>query len=413
MKRLILNDRGMAMVTALIIMLFVIPLVGTFLTRAINEHEANVKDRQIKTARVLANNVLVDFMRQFSQDHYDGHYDSTSLARCEAFYSVGYSTVSIEADTNRHTVFLRALGKYGQDSSNPKFTKKITGLIQFISDLTRFGSMINGAFTITGSNVIYTGGMYTNGAMTISGSNVTFNGGAVISNGNHTGSGTTTHNADVYYLGSCSGGTYNGARYSYVPDVDWPTINTTYYSQRYHYRTTANQTWNFSVVGGSGTFNVVGTTTVVTIPASGAILFTENNNLTVYGTVRGRVIIVCSGTLGSTTQGCITVSGNLRYANGTNLASAQDSLALMAKNRITFTAPNIVVNGIYFVEQAGTTQLQGTSSGTGSFSLYGVRCSGLSSYYSSALFQYDPNLVQFPPPGLPEKPFLVMWRVEG
>jgi hypothetical protein len=271
--------------------------------------------------------------------------------------------------------------------------------------------MINGTFDISGNNVTYNSPMWYNGALTISGSNVTFNMGPVVSVGNHTGNGSTVRNCDVYYSGTCSGGTFNGTNYNYTPPVQWPTINTVYYSQRYHYRTTTTRELAFSVVSGSGTFSVVGTTIVVVYPqTTGAIIFAENCNLTIRGTVRGRVTIVSSGTAGSTTQGCVTVSQNFRYANGLNVASAQDSIAVIAKNKITFTANNQVVNGLYFVEQ-GTTNLSGT--GTGSFTLTGVRCSGLSSSYSPITYTYDANLMRFPPPGLPEKPVLVMWRVEG
>jgi hypothetical protein len=410
------NQRGMAFVTVLILMVFLIPIVSTFVDRALTHNILNTKERQSKTARVLSNNVLVDYMRQFSQDHYDGHYDAAALARAQVFYDVGFSSVSITPDSDNHTLFIRAYGQYGADASAPKTTKSLSGLIQFVSDLTRFGTMINSAFTISAANVNYSGGMWFNGNLSITGANVTFNGGPIISVGNHTGVASTVRNCDVYYLGSATGGTFNGTKYSWVPDVNWPTINTTYYSQRYHYRTTAAQTWVFSAPGGAGQFAVVGTTIVVPIPASGAILFAENCNLTIRGTVRGRVIVVASGAAGSATQGRVTVDDNLVYANGTNSASAQDSLAVMAKNQITFTktAADLTVNGIFFVEQAGSNiTLTGSSGRT--FNLHGVRCSGISispsnSFSSARNLIYDPNLVKYPPPGLPEKPVLVSWR---
>lgn len=413
---LLADRRGMAMVTVLILMVFLLPIVSTFLKRALTHNILNTKDRQNKTARVLSNNVLVDFMRQFSQDHYDGHYDATALARAESFYDVGYSSVSLIADADNHSLFVRAIGKYGKNSSDPAFTKNLTGLIQFVSDLTRFGTMINSAFTISGDNVNYTGGMWFNGNLNVTGANVTFNGGPIISVGNHTGNGSTVRNCDVYYQGTASGGTFNGTNYNWVPDVSWPTINTAYYQQHYHYKTNAAQTWLFSVVGGIGQFAVVGTTVVVQIPPTGAILFAENCNLTVRGTVRGRIVIVASGAAGSATQGRVTVDNNLVYANGTNSASIEDSLAVMAKNQIIFTrtAADLTVNGIYFVEQAGS-NITLTGSAGRTFNLFGVRCSGISlspanSFSTARNLIYDPNLVKYPPPGLPEKPVLVSWR---
>ncbi|MBI4395927.1 MAG: hypothetical protein HY548_02445 [Elusimicrobia bacterium] len=413
------NSRGMAFVSVLILMVFLVPIVSVFMKRAITQSDLNTKERQIKTARALSNNVLVDFMRQFSQDHYDGHYDAAALARAEVFYDVGYSTVTVQADPDNHTLFIRALGKYGSNSANPNSIKRLAGLIQFVSDLTRFGTMINGPFGISAGNVTYTGGLWFNGALNITGGNVTFNGGPVISNGNHTGVGSTVRNCDVYYQGTASGGTFNGARYNFVPPVQWPTINTAYYSLHYNHMTASDQTWQFNVVGGSGTFSVVSSTVVVTIPPTGAILFAQNCNLTLRGTVQGRVTIVCSGTAGSPSQGNVTIDDNFVYANGTNSASARDSIAVMATNRITFsrTGADLTVNGIYFVEQ-GTLNISLSGSAGRVFNLNGVRCSGISinpgnSFSGGRNLTYDPNLALYPPPGLPEKPVLVMWQLEG
>ena len=115
------DKRGMALVTALVIMLFLLPVTLTFLNLAVSHHRATTHDRQLRQARSLAVNALVDIMRQFSQSYYENRYASDYLARGQSFYNVGFTSVTMHADPSGHFLYARATGKYGQDPNHPLF----------------------------------------------------------------------------------------------------------------------------------------------------------------------------------------------------------------------------------------------------------------------------------------------------
>ncbi|MDE2290883.1 MAG: hypothetical protein KGL53_02265, partial [Elusimicrobia bacterium] len=184
---------------ALIVLLVALP-TGVYLYQYIQTAmKGAVAERHQKVATQLANDALTDYFRQFSQDAYKGHYDTASLSRPESFYSAGFSTATFIADDAHHSLYIRAEGGYGTAAA-PKTLRVLEALIAFQSDLVRFGTMFNGAATISASNVTYDGGFYANGNLSITGSNVTFEGGPVVVNGNI--SGTTTIDGDVFYTGS-------------------------------------------------------------------------------------------------------------------------------------------------------------------------------------------------------------------
>ncbi len=388
----------------------VVPMLATFTALTIQTIKSVQAEKRQKSADELANNALTDYMRQFSQSYYTDHYDPSNLNRPESFYSVGFTSVAFISDSVNHTLFIQAKGKYGQSSAKPLSEQVLTALIQFFSDVTRFGTMINGPFTISASNVGYNGGVWINGSLSITGSNVRFNGGPLIVNGNVTGGSGAILDGDLYYSGSSVGSlSVLGNKYNFVPQLQWPKLDFTYYNAHYNYKTTTAQTIVFN---SNGTFSVVGGPTI-TIPAAGAIIYGENCNLTIRGTVGGRVTVVAGGAVGSGSQGNITVSNNLLYADGSDSASAANSLSVLATNVISFTkyGSNMTVHGVFFTE---TSNFRIWGDVAYQFRLYGTRSSGMT-FYSNAFaggrfVNYDANLQIYPAPGLPERPMLVNWN---
>lgn len=404
------SESGMALVTALIIMLFLLPVTVTFLNLAVSHHKATTQDRQIKQARSIANNVLVDLMRQFSQSYYENRYESDYIARGESFYKVGFSSVAMRADSSKHFLYVEAMGKYGKNPSSPLFQKRLRAVIQFISPWTDFGTMINSNFTTSAGNVNYYGKFWINGNYTITGSNVRFYGGPVYVSGNVSGNASVIIDGDLYYGGGSAGAvTVTGTKYNFMPQMTYPAVNTSYYASHYNYKLTSDSTIVFN---SNGTFTVVGSTTMA-VPSDGLIIYAQNSNLTLRGTVRGRATIVASGT---GTKGVITVNDNLVYANGTNSASEDDSLAVVATNKIVFskTGSDLTVNGVFNVSSSNDMELSGSSGRF--FRFYGSRNKGMTispstSFSGGRILEYDTNLNRFPPPGLPEKPYLVTWHM--
>jgi len=405
-----LNNKGIALTTVILFTIVILPVVVTFTQLSMQTVKNVQAEKRQKSASELANNAIVDYMRQFSQSYYEDHYDFDSLNRPEVFYGVGFSSISFISDAVRHSLYIQAKGKYGQRASNPLSQKTLDALIQFFSDMTRFGTMINGPFGISASNVTYNGAMWINGSLSITGSNIVFQGGPLIVNGNIVGGSGATVNGDLYYSGTSAGNiTVLGNRYNFIPQLQWPKLNFTYYNAHYNYKTTVARTIVFN---SNGTFSVIGGPTI-TIPATGAIIYGENCNLNLRGSVNGRATVVAGGAAGSFTQGNITIDDNLTYVSGNN-ASAQNSLSVLAKNTINFVkyGGNLTVTAILFTETSnfrlwGNTNYQ--------FRLYGTRSSGMTFYgncfAAGRLLNYDPNLQIYPPPGLPERPMLVNWNV--
>ncbi|MHB9156064.1 MAG: hypothetical protein ACYC5N_10330 [Endomicrobiales bacterium] len=401
------GQSGIALVTVLMVLLFLLPVTMTFLSLATNHFQSATKEREINAARSIANNVVVDLMRQFSQTYYENRYDSDYITRGESFYRVGFSTVTLIADSNNHYLYAVALGKYGKDPAHPLFQKRLHAVVKFISPWTDFGTMINSNFTTSASGVDYSGKFWVNGNYSVTGDNVRFFGGPVFVSGNVAGNSSVVIDGDLYYGGGSAGNvTVLGSKYNFIPGLTFPTVNTSYYAAHYNRKITANSTVVFN---GNGTFTIVGSETVA-IQSGGFILYAENCNLTLRGTVSGRVTVVASGT---GTKGCIIVNNNLVYANGANNASANDSLAVVASNKITFQKPagNMTVCGVYQVASSNEFSLTGTNGGN--FALIGTRNKPIiMSITCTTDITYDPNLNSFPPPGLPEKPHLVTWHMK-
>ncbi|MBI5245254.1 MAG: hypothetical protein HY922_16450 [Elusimicrobia bacterium] len=399
---------------ALMLLLVSLPVGIYFYKYASQLIKSTMAERRQKTAAEIANSALTDYFRQFSQDPYNGHYDTDSLSRPETFYSAGYSTVTFIPDQVNRTLYLKAKGVYGTPS-RPLTTKILEALVQFSSDLVQYGTMVNGAFTVSASNVTYLGGFYTNGNLSVTGANVRFNGGPVVVNGNLSGAATVVIDGDLFYSGTSAGSvTVLGNKYNYIPAVAWPALNFQYYDAHYTYKTTTAQT---IVLNSTGTFTVVGGATYA-IPANGAIIYGENTNLTVRGIVSGRVSVVAgASSTGNCSSGTgkITVSDNLYYVGASSIAASPTaSFAALARNCVRFskTGANLLVAGTYFVEQ-GTTNMQLSGSTGMKFWLYGVRTQGISvSGFTGGIYlTYDVNLRSYQPPGLPEKALLVDWNL--
>jgi hypothetical protein len=398
---------------ALVILLVAIPTGIYFCSYVHTILKSAMAERRQRTATQMANSAVTDYFRQFSQDAYNGHYDIDTLSRPESFYANGFSTVTFIPDSVNRTLYVQAKGVYGTPD-RPLTTKVLEALVQFSSDLVQYGTMVNGAFTVSASNVTYDGGFYTNGNLSVTGSNVRFNGGPVVVRGNLSGAASVVIDGDLYYSGTSAGSvTVTGNRFNYIPAVNWPTLNFAYYDAHYTYKTTVDRTIVFN---STGTFTVVGVGTYA-IPPQGAIIYAENRNLTVKGIVSGRVTVVAgSSSVGncSSSTGKITMSDDLYYVGASSIAaSGNASFAALARNCITFskTGSDLLVTGVYFVEQ-GTTNMQCSGSSGRRFLLYGVRTQGITlSGFSSVSLNYDSSLRSFPPPGLPEKALLVNWNL--
>ncbi len=414
------KQKGSVLIYVVILLVVGIMLTTTIFIRNLNQYRTALLDKKITTASHFANSAVTDIMRQFSQTQYGDHYSALALDRSASSLGTGYSEASITPNETEHTLYINATGKYGKDVNNPDNTQRLTAVIKFLSDITSFGTYINNSFTTSGGDVDYNGKFWINGDYRITGSNVVFNGGPVFVNGDISeGAGVNPIiNGDLYYAGSKSGNiVVNGNTYNYCPMTEFPVLDTDYYEAHYHYKyTSSDHTGNSdtSYSGGSYdfvqlTFNSNGTFTVAggpteTIPSNGCIIYGENCNIRVTGTIHGRVTVVAKR---------IKIRNDILYANGTNNASADDSFAALATDRMYFisTSGTMDIHGAFFLAD-DSENFQGDTTSSRDLNLYGTRNNGLTSDFGDVVFENDPYLDKFPPPGLPEKAYIVSWNLK-
>ncbi|GEM_PF-1701159 len=420
---------GMGLVMVILLSLFLLP---TFVYLSWNAGAAlrhSMRERQQSEAAALASQAMIDYMRQFSQDYFSGHYDAASLDRNRSLYEAGFTEVDYEAYPAAHALYVEARGKYGKDPDAPLAGRRLSAAVQFISDLTDYGTLINGAFTISADNVTYYGKWWITGNLSITGDNVRFAGGPLIVGGNLSVSGSNVRvDGDLYYGGSLSGSpAVDGTAYNFYPsDMIYPEMREEYYEANYAYRISgSDRTLQFNAHPSSSTFSIIGTTITVPVVESGMIVLGDNVNLTVYGTVRGRVTVATtntSGSKGKITVGQSSADSDLFYydplTGGTTTSAALgSSMALVASNGITLTGKtsgtdqDLTVCAVIFNRSSANISASGGSSKR--LYIYGTRNKPIttSGFGGGTTMTYDTGLNTNPPPGLPERPVLVTWHM--
>ncbi|MFH1283674.1 MAG: hypothetical protein ABII27_08425 [bacterium] len=439
--------RGSAIMAVSLILGFLLPVMLIFIYLAPIYLKSGSADAQIKSASSLSKNMMIDIMRQLSQGYYHDHYDPDFLDREEVFYKYGFSDGEVVADEQNHTLNITAKGKFGKQTEHPLYQKTVHFTVQFISPWVQYGNFMYGGLTISAVNITYGGPVYV-GQLTITNTsnNNTWVGGPVITNTIQCDGSNQVMQCDLYCSNGMTGTipvTVQGTVYNYIPDVDYPRISSSYYRDHCN-----KLIVNDSII----TFNADGTYTVqeispvslntYMIPANGLVMYAADCNLTITGTLNGRATIVAYDEDGLGTDGKISVLRNLVYAHGISgdgkyHASANDSLAVIAHRELRFEFPDPPPNtysvcGFYFF--SGDAVVDGPNgspqyTNKNTFFLYGTRnCgSGPAGWYGSPSsiynasghydigfdrnFIFDEFLKEYPPPNLPEKPYIVSFDI--
>ncbi|MFH1283769.1 MAG: hypothetical protein ABII27_08910 [bacterium] len=419
------GNRGVAILIIMITLFLLIPTMLFVLNIVRQNNIIAAKDRQLNTTNNLANNMIIDIMGLLAQSQYDYHYDPSSLNWDDLSYKWGFSSMNVIPDLVNHTLFIEAKGRYGKAKDHALFEKTLYAVVQFDSPWTKFASMFPNGITTNIPSIIYDGPLYSKGDAIFTGTNLLFTIGPVIVDGNFFGRPSLTVDCDLYCSGNLAGGfKCNGTIYNFAPVVEIPEIDDTFYDM-YSNLELFNGGYDivFSVdpVSGDGRFSVNGGS-FVTIPSSGYIIYGKKSTITVTGTVHGRVTIVATKA-GTAARGFIHVLGDLVYANGTLNASYDDSIALIAENKLYMykIVANNTVCGILISQTTDGIILQPPSHPSsypfantcGTHIISGTRNeiikNGLDTTKVTCTDAFDENLIKYPPPGLPEKPRLVTW----
>lgn len=467
------KNNGSAMVVVLMLSVILVPVSIMLLSTMRTYHRSSFKEGQIKTATDLANNAIVDVMRQLSQAYYQDHYDPDFLDREESFYKNGFSDCTIVPNEKNRYISITAKSKSGTSSLNPLAKKTLYCTIKFRSPWTEFGNFFGRKHNLVKSKMLFEGPFcVTNGYLKLTGNDLKFIGGPVLVNGDLLCPGTNNIiYGDLYCSGTISSDvTITGNVYKYYPNISYPTIRQDYYIN--HANLTINNdsiiTFYTNAAKDIGYFDISQGGVVVntiTIPPDGYLICALNCNIKVTGSLRGRVTIANFDTTGTTyltwdwdtSKGKTIILGNLVYAHGPDLADGKyharkhTSLAIIASSLLMFELPAIPpvdgsgqppttynVCGAFLFRRHSLLDgpnYTGAKSNQTILNIQGVRTCGTNyagkwNHYVSDVVRYkhksendpdfykgcyrniyyDENLAIYPPPYLPEKPYVVSWH---
>jgi hypothetical protein len=340
------GERGMALFTVIFMIIVLMPLLYLLSRRAYHHVRYNVRERQIKSARVLAGTVLSDFMRGWSEDHSADHFSPWFLERKQSYYmsAFGFSQVSFDPappDRTRHAIGFRAGGNYRGGMLNVR--RKLFALVRFNADYLRFALVSRGNLQLDASNVSVQGGVWSGGEMRINGSGVDLGGPVAMDAGKRfIGAADTALSA---FYGDAAGASIlpgGAAVNAFSPRLEAPDIKPAYYRRPYSYKSAgAAETWTFTDTDGSMLVNGV----PVSYSTGSAVLLAEDCDVTIApSVVRGQITI-------AVINGNVTVAGDVSYS-----ASQVSSLGVIAQRNLVFQAPgagDMTVSGFYCVASGG------------------------------------------------------------
>lgn len=438
--------KGVVLFWMFVILLFLLPMTLIYVRSSFDQSRRAIKDRNIKTAREMAESTASDFMRSFSTDlnrnYFDPLFQNTS--QITTFAGFGNARANLIGDQGQQTMWIVGSSTYSTPGTDQKLraAKSVSSLVYFRSDLTRFEWLVdmpslnlsNDLSLPSGTRRFWWDSVWVNGDV-------------------HTGTGLTSQSigSEVWVVN----GTFDNQEGANLFDDDFtlfcrkyiglppsgsnvriietstptplvPTIDIVnpgadgrlnYFETRQSTRIVTNDdlllnflgdntvmiTANPLLPGPSWIYNLTATDTLVTVGA----------NLTLHGVITRRQTIVALRD-GASIGGNIDIDGDLRY-NGSDSASPTRSLAVLADGILKFNSlSNQVVDGFFYsaqnniqVTDLGTSvRVNGTLFGLITYS--GIRLSD-STTVGRLNVVADPNLAQNLPPFLPRRPVVVQW----
>jgi hypothetical protein len=434
------------MVPLMLIFLVLLPILLVFSAKVTLHMKHSARDRGMRASRHLANNMVIDYMRQFSGDYRGEHYADLWIQRNwdgSVGYEGGRSSATYNARLHasltpgfvedRRMLALRVSGEFKNRAAD---SQRLYGIVSFHSDVLRYGLVSHDDLTVNSGDPL--DGRTVNGGVWIGG-DVNFDPGATLVLGNGGGAGYFGSTGVLVATGSVfgtglrvplgmsmhyGGGTGSvdpssqGSVVNYIPwnaaDIQPRLEDLGYYLT--HSATSVVCNPGAGIVSATFSFlnngvridrDGLGGSEVLTFNVP-AVLVTNGCNLWVqeaaFSRVSRRITVVA-------VQGNVFVNGDIRYSGGGG-ASASRSLAVISGGDLTFLAGGPFpadVSGLFF--SAGTVVLDRDVNLRGTL----VTQTGEINNTGGARLDitFDPDLRRFSPPGLPERPRLVRWQPAG
>jgi len=443
------REKGMAFMMVMILLLVAVPL-SIVAYRMVNQSlRMGVRQAKQQTAVQYANNAIMDFMRQFSDDQWRSQLDPADYTRPQDLEfddgSVEFNTDLTYLDGPDRTILVEGTGKFGL-AGNPDAKKRITALIKFESNLAFFANIMNNVdeFRAERPEAKYHGNFFMrHGVINGAASDVEFFGTLMVE-GNFQNNGPAIIHGDLYVGGNLTpggaagqAGNVDGEIFEYIPEITIPNIDVGTYARIKDLEFTSDISIWFDGEGkyqtteelnyfidnqGNHLYSEGSIDWTLLTPAIGAkpnefIILANNCNIGIAGTIVPRVTVVATGPPGSASQGNITIFNDIWYVDGSSVSKVNSSLALLAKNGIWIHKPHdgdVSIRGILYQETKNHIMVHGDKNGNFYFS--GTRNARFiltgNSYNGGTFVQdEDTSLRKFPPPGLAEKPLLVSYRI--
>lgn len=443
------QNAGGAMLTVMLIMLFLFPIVAMYAKRTAQNTIGATKSRMQQIGRTIALNGIEDFMRYFSLNYYGNHYLKYFLdghsptyigGKLTTKYNDGVNSYFTEAKSQAHRVFVFK-------HTGGTYQAKTEGVVSFRSDFLRFGLVVLDRLDVTVNDALdgqtLTCGLWTGEGLSINpGASLSFDDPpnnpnffgsttAVVVNGDITGTANITVNSPVRV-------NYSGTLpafpappyYNYMPvdlsSTTFPrpdTLDITYYQTHCATGTTVAGT-TVTIYEYGLEIERPGILTELYITSGPPITFYDSSPGPLFIRTKSPVPDNWRMKVTIAAQGNIIIPGDVKYQNGADWGTATNthSLAVIAGGNLMFGEPgnlldaNTDVTGYYYT--GGSVLIYGdfpnrTINLRGALTIAGTVPQTIQDIVGNGWklnIEYDPSLRGELPEFMPEKPVLVHLR---
>lgn len=447
------RDKGTALLYVVMLMFFLLPMLVILSSRLQVHGKHNLADRKIRIKRMVSDNLLADYLRQFSEDFRQNHYNKFWLDRGNLFlfnsedfsFNGATSRVKINSDISpvldegtvrANNIFvMNAYGAFKSDMSDLSVGEET--VIQFRQNALRYAfiSTTMNPLTIDAihplSGTTLTGGMWVGNNISVN-TGMNLNGGPLVALGDVSGGGGLTLSAGTTFYYSPTAvvtGVTGGTPVNYLPpettlNPGLTNLDLSYYETHYTTYVTVDSEWTFYKKTASSQSRFKNQwSTQQDLPLNSTyplVLVVKNANLTIKtengsnwaswgkGLYSPVTIVVIGGN--------VTVDGPFHYMTPADIpsfdSSPQATVAILADQNLIFknTAGSTMdVVGYYYVK--GQVQLDGTADVHLHGGLYTDSGNIVNTGATKRLtITADPNMRKNTPPCIPEQAVLVKHR---
>jgi hypothetical protein len=447
------KQKGTALLYVMMLMAFLLPMLLVLSSRLEIHGKHNLTDRKIRFKRMMSDNLLSDYLRQFSEDFRQNHYSKFWLDHGNIFiataedlgFTGGSTRLKVNSDVSplltentvrSNNIFvMNTFGAYGSDLSNLSAGEET--IIQFRQNALRYAFVsttlapitINGNHPLAGTTL--NGGAWWGGPINVTGG-WTINQGPFVAMADVNGGATLSLIAGTtfYYSPSATvGGVTGGLQVGYLPpetalNPGLTNLDLSYYETHYTTHVTVDSVWTFykrTAAEQSRFRDQSGVDFSLPVASSfPVILLIENANLTLKTENGGNLSGWGKGLYFPITivaiNGDITIDGNFKYQDiadaPTTASSPKATLGILAGRNLIFknsAGASMDVVGYYYVK--GQVQLDGTSD----VHLHGGLYTDSGQIVNTGPVKHltitaDPDMRKNTPPGFPEQAVLVKHR---